>query len=144
MRELRIVHLRYHPYFEPEGNDSTKRSCEITSEFQCFADNFFQYLDRHGICPKLTALVIGCSWEDKSVLKDPRNYHNPRHCFIKGHQKDVLGRSAAIGVPVPAWQFRQAQSASGILDLDPECIWIGGQASRLRESWRYAPSRERG
>jgi hypothetical protein len=137
MPNLRIVHFRYLRYRELDDNHHFlhKRPTEVNWEIQRFANAFFRYLDSKSICLNLNAVVVGCHWDVN--VEDPRDtdyYHVPRHCFVKGHQTDPLGRSTAVAVPVPACLLRQAQPVSGILDLDPGCEWVGVQAARIREA----------
>lgn len=130
------MHFRYVRYEEltEERHESHKRPTEINWEFQRFANAFFQYLEKNALCPKLTALVVGMHWDILNhAPRDQDYYHVPRHCFIKGRQMDVLGRKTAIAVPVPSYLLRQAQPVSTILDLDPECEWIGGQPGRFHD-----------
>lgn len=128
MQELRTVHFRYPPCFEPLKNDPKKDPAKVSFKFQCFANGFFSYMKLHGICPNLTALVVGCYWEDKGILKNPRNQHHPRHFLVKGYQTDALEPNTTIGVPVPAWLLRQNQPVSDILDCNHERKRIGDQA----------------
>ena len=137
MPSLRTVHFRYLRYRELDEDHQYlhKLPAEINWEIQRFANAFLQYPECESMCPNLTAVVLGCHRD--VYVEDPRDrdyYHVPRHCFVRGRQTDPLGRSTAIAVPVPACLLRQTQPISSILDLDPGCKWVGGQAARIREA----------
>jgi hypothetical protein len=42
----------------------------------------------------------------------------PQQCFVKGEQRDILGRTVAIGVPVARTTLRATQLYTDILDID--------------------------
>ncbi|CAN9168756.1 unnamed protein product [Alternaria alternata] len=42
----------------------------------------------------------------------------PQQCFVKGEQRDILGRTVAVGVPVTRMMLRATQPYTDILDID--------------------------
>ena len=42
-----------------------------------------------------------------------------QHCFIKGEQRDGLGRTVVVGVPVTRMLLRETNPYTDILDVDP-------------------------
>ena len=75
-----------------------------------------------------TVLVMGMHMED-----DKTSTMVPKRCFVE-HQSDTLGRKKTVAVPVSGYELWQAQPMPSILDLDPECSWIGGKASRFHDA----------
>jgi hypothetical protein len=92
---------------------------------QNFANRFFSELCRLRCCPLLDALVIGhaCALEPESPL--------PQSCFIKAEQKDVLGRTNAVGVLVSRAMVRLTQQDTDVLDLDSLAGAWNGWAARV-------------
>jgi hypothetical protein len=64
---------------------------------------------------------------------DATGYRIPSHCFIRGYQTDFLNRRTAIAIPVSGYTLQQNEPESDILDLDPDCDWLGGLPGRFKE-----------
>jgi len=135
--DLRTVHFRYPRWIDTSedtlGVVAPKRWPQVTFELQRFANVFFQFLKTRNLCPRLNSLAIGVFWEPRTSLGNFA-FHIPRHCFIKGYQTDVLGRTTAIGVPVSVHTLRSYEPESDILDLDPDCEWVGSLPEHFQVS----------
>ena len=95
----------------------------VTIQVHLWANLFFDYLYKRGWSPKLTALVIGCYMPDDDDNEGLSSFQ--QHCFVRGLQVDMLGRSTAVAVPVTRAMLRAAEPYANILDYDPESDWIG-------------------
>jgi hypothetical protein len=88
------------------------------------ANELFAGLSQSRACPLLGAIVIdytGCScasseqWSE--FLSD--------FCFVRGEQKDSLGRGTTVAVPISRALLRATQPCTSILDSIPgEDQWV--------------------
>ncbi|KAK1915393.1 hypothetical protein P3342_003203 [Pyrenophora teres f. teres] len=135
--DLRTLHFRYPRWIDTSedtlGVVAPKRWPQVTFELQRFANVFFQFLETRNLCPRLNSLAIGVFWEPRTSLGNFA-FHIPRHCFIKGYQTDALGRTTAVGVPVSVHTLRTYEPESDILDLDPDCEWVGSLPEHFQVS----------
>jgi hypothetical protein len=118
-----------HDDVEPKDED------EVTSEVERFANDFFTYLEQKNQCPKLRAVIFGMHWDPKiphDLVQGDESLYS-RHCFVKEHQSDASNLRMAVAVPVPAYKIRELEPECDLLDLDPECEWVGGIPGRLYE-----------
>ncbi|CAN9140689.1 unnamed protein product [Alternaria alternata] len=68
---------------------------------------------------KLDALVIGHLATVEAIITDAEFVIPlPQQCFVKGEQRDILGRTVAVGVPVTRMMLRATQPYTDILDID--------------------------
>ncbi|CAN9182387.1 unnamed protein product [Alternaria alternata] len=75
--------------------------------------------DLHGAGAKLDALVIGHLATVEAIITDADFVIPlPQQCFVKGEQRDILGRTVAVGVPVTRMMLRATQPYTDILDID--------------------------
>lgn len=115
--QLKILHLRQ-GFGEPlhEGNIHVSKK-DMTYKLQRLANNLFDFSSLLSPNPSLEALVIG---QDRrlSLQGEVQGFtdYTSRHCFIRREQKDILGRTAAIGVPVPSYILRYEKDYAGIMD----------------------------
>jgi hypothetical protein len=74
-----------------------------------------------GRVSKLDALVIG----HVVRVDDAEDEQGPiqQHCFIKGEQRDGLGRTVVVGVPVTRMLLHETHPFTDILDVDPVPSW---------------------
>jgi hypothetical protein len=118
LKHLRTLHMRLNPaelLGTPRGNEFD--ATLLTHQVQFMADTFFTQLAH--ACPLLGALVIG---HDRLARNQPRGRRLlPQFCFIKGEQRDSLGRIKTVAVRVSKEVLRATQPATGILELDP-CV----------------------
>jgi hypothetical protein len=135
LKDLRTIHFRCDRLFlvDDDKDKEYKRPKEVTYDLQRFANSIFQHLDRRTLCPKLESLAIGTYWEPRRVLNITDGYHVPRHCFNRGYQTDFLNRRTVIAIPVSGHTLQQNEPESDILDLDPDCDWLGGLPGRFKE-----------
>jgi hypothetical protein len=86
-------------------------------QLQTFANQLFG--DLHGAGAKLDALVIGHLATVEAIITDADFVIPlPQQCFVKGEQRDILGRTVAVGVPVTRMMLRATQPYTDILDID--------------------------
>ncbi|CAN9167811.1 unnamed protein product [Alternaria alternata] len=84
---------------------------------QTFANQLFG--DLYGAGAKLDALVIGHLATVEAIITDAEFVIPlPQQCFVKGEQRDILGRTVAVGVPVTRMMLRATQPYTDILDID--------------------------
>jgi hypothetical protein len=142
MPELRVLHLRQNncEYLHGDGCDNLEAYYgheTFASYVQDWANTFFDYLQVRGWSPNLLAIVVYSSVEQKTIHATNMDLHEehregehkftPQLCFIKGHQVDVLGGSAAVAVPVSRAKLLERVPEAFILNLDPGCNWVGGR-----------------
>ncbi|KAH7076042.1 hypothetical protein FB567DRAFT_452372, partial [Paraphoma chrysanthemicola] len=124
--DLRILHLRQANYLYRERYDEKHKLSDETFAFYThrWANAFFDYMDRRKWSTKLSTLIIRCYTTDAEL--HPRRYsYSPQQCFVKGYQTDVLGRSAAVAIPVPRQTMKAIEPRADLLDYDPECNIFG-------------------
>lgn len=99
-------------------------------KLQRFANGFFNYLHSRSWCPNFGALVI-CSL----VQEGPSDFmlFREQHCYVKGLQTDIMGRSTAVGVPVTRAQLGYTEPYADILNFDTGSVWYGGNPVRLHD-----------
>jgi len=123
-----VLHLRQKNYYhevEFRSFEAVSRCHEmITFLTHRWANSFFDYMHKRSWCPKLDTLVI-CSYVEDSMELEDEYVYCPQHCFVKGFQTDVLGRSGAIAVPVTRAMIRDRELCAEILKYDPMCNWVG-------------------
>jgi hypothetical protein len=84
----------------------------LTHQVKIIADIFFAQLAH--ACPLLGALVFGHEYplaDEESTL--------PQFCFIRGEQRDSLGRVQTVAVQVSKQVLRATQPETTVLELDP-------------------------
>ncbi|KAF2819348.1 hypothetical protein CC86DRAFT_253567, partial [Ophiobolus disseminans] len=81
---------------------------------------FFDYLHKRGWSLKLQHLII-CSYVMDRMELEHRHVHCPQYRFVKGFQRDILGRSAAVAVPVTRAMIKDFDNCAKILKHDPAC-----------------------
>lgn len=127
--DLRILHLRQNNmlhrsgYPELEGI-SSQNTHVLTLMTHRWANAFFDYMHRKGWSQRLHTLVIRCFVAERDDMGDDYIY-SPQHCFVKGLQTDMYGRSFAMAIPVSRSRVKAELPWTDILDHDPECDWIG-------------------
>jgi hypothetical protein len=89
----------------------------LSLQLQTFANRLFG--DLHEAGSKLHALVIGHLATVEAIITDG-DFVIPlsQQCYIKGEQRDILGRTVAVGVPVTRTMLRATQPYTDILDID--------------------------
>jgi hypothetical protein len=121
--ELRLLHLRLE-VSSLLGRGTSRSTIGWSQDLlqfhlQRFANRLFR--DMHeGRVPKLDALVAG------HVMEEGIDTHGDvdessalgEHCFIKGEQRDSLGRTVVVGVPVTRMLLRETHPYTDILDVD--------------------------
>ncbi|KAI4941529.1 hypothetical protein J4E91_010705 [Alternaria rosae] len=115
-RELRLLHLCL-PHSRQMGRSENEWDpALLVLQLQTFANRFFEFI---GPESKLDALVIG----HVATLKSPENppVHRrplPQQCFLRGEQRDILGRTVPVAVPVTRMMLRETQPYTDILEVD--------------------------
>ena len=114
-REVRLLHLRV-PHCVRMGQ--SKHGWDpalLILQLQTFANRVFEFL---GPESKLDALVIG----HVATLRNPENLDLvrplPQQCFLRGEQRDILGRTVPVAVPVTRMMLRETQPYTDILEVD--------------------------
>jgi hypothetical protein len=97
--------------------DIPANSHALTFFTQQWANAFFNYIHNRNQNPKLHALVIGSGFADDAE-KDKNELDYPQHCFVRGFQSDILGRSTAVAVPVSRNMLMSIQPSADILNYD--------------------------
>jgi hypothetical protein len=139
LSDLRIVHFQQPSWANlPDYTKDMARESMVELEspsfqLQRFANAFFRYLHTHDVCRQLKALVIGSVVDVKKLDLEENQLYRPQHCYVKGLQTDILGRSTVVAVPVTRAQLRYAEPYADIVDYDPESTWFGGAAVRINE-----------
>ncbi|KAH7065819.1 hypothetical protein BKA63DRAFT_426788 [Paraphoma chrysanthemicola] len=131
--DLRILHLRQGNYLHRDRYFHDRAlNDEETLAFHThrWANAFFSYMHKRRWSPKLTALIIRCYMtEDNSQTE---YVYSPQHCFVKGYQTDVFGRSATVAVPVTRPIVKAIEPRADLLDYDPECNIFGENFANSR------------
>ena len=123
LKELRLLHLRLSDTDELklfEGY-SGKDVHHVAFLLQRFSDRLFGDIskEREGVlgAPKLDALVLG------HALPVERRRGNTcplqQRCFVRGEQRDSLGRTITVGVPVTRAALQNSHPYTDILGVDP-------------------------
>jgi hypothetical protein len=126
---MSVLHLRQNTLWPHEilGYDDDSHGCSsaerLTFLTHRWATAFFDYMHRRNWSPNLKTLIMGCYITDNLNLED--FVHTPQHCFVKGIQTDVLGRSGAVTVPVPRVMIMHNTLCAELLKYDPACDWVG-------------------
>ncbi|KAH3904244.1 hypothetical protein HBI56_176490 [Parastagonospora nodorum] len=87
---------------------------------------FFNALHKRQQNPKLHALAIGSyirnRKEERADMGVPGGFkYFSQHCFVRGMQTDMLGRTIAVVLPVTRAILQAAEPLADILDYDSEC-----------------------
>ncbi|CAN9467475.1 unnamed protein product [Alternaria alternata] len=119
--QLRLLHLHVPDcdrLGRSEHNSNAGWDSSILSmQLQTFANQLFG--DLYGAGAKLDALVIGHLATVEAIITDADFVIPlPQQCFVKGEQRDILGRTVAVGVPVTRMMLRATQPYTDILDID--------------------------
>lgn len=82
-------------------------------QIQIVASRIFSDLHKSHSCPNLGVLVMGhmTHWEPES--HDYGYGALPQFCFVKGEQKDVLGRKKVVGVPAARGVVKRMMPKTG-------------------------------
>lgn len=121
VKQLRLLHLHV-PDCDRLGRSEHNSNAEwdssiLSMQLQTFANQLFG--DLHGAGAKLDALVIGHLATVEAIITDADFVIPlPQQCFVKGEQRDILGRTVAVGVPVTRMMLRATQPYTDILDID--------------------------
>ncbi|RYO11924.1 hypothetical protein AA0111_g12701 [Alternaria arborescens] len=119
--QLRLLHLHV-PDCDRLGRSEHNSNAEwdssiLSMQLQTFANQLFG--DLHGAGAKLDALVIGHLATVEAIITDADFVIPlPQQCFVKGEQRDILGRTVAVGVPVTRMMLHATQPYTDILDID--------------------------
>jgi hypothetical protein len=117
---MSVLHLRQKTlYDDPECSNAERTTFLI----QRWATAFFDYMHRRAWSPNLKTFVIGCYMKDNLGLE--QFGHTSQHCFVKGMQTDVVGRSGAVAVPVPRAMIMHNTICAELLRYDSACDWVG-------------------
>jgi hypothetical protein len=103
---------------------TTGDDCNAATRIQNIANELFAELSQSRACPSLGAIVIsyvgcwcGSSDQWSNLLFD--------FCYLRGEQKDGLGRVTTVAVPISRALLRATQPCTSILDSIPgEDQWV--------------------
>jgi hypothetical protein len=123
--DLQMLHLRQSNMVMVDAlnNTDSHNGAAFTFALQSAANAIFDRVQSFGWCPNLKALVLGSNVPtpppENGMLEEEKMYI-PQHCFIKGFQTDIMGRTTAVGVPVSKAVLRHVSPFADILDFDQE------------------------
>ncbi|KAI4637049.1 hypothetical protein J4E93_010715 [Alternaria ventricosa] len=119
-QQLRLLHIRVEdstlmgksPIYDDQPLEEVLVDPYILAlQMQTFANRLFEDMHRGGHS-KLDALVVGHATSAEAAAE------LQQQCFVRGEQRDILGRTVPVGVPVSQAMLRETQPHTDILDID--------------------------